>query len=139
MSGRRIYNQSVLKEDPAGRTPAGNSCLSPSFTVNELLFKPQTEQPAPIVFGEVSAHDLRGLAVRNLPGWREFGSQRDTVLSDWQDPGSLQSVRFDSMGICVGKANWLHSSPCFLVSPQGVGPASRNSGLHNITFRYDSK
>lgn len=59
---------------------------------------------------------------------------------DGHDPGSLWScVRFDSMGIGAGKANWLPSSSCFLVFPQGVGPASRNSGLHNITFRYDSK
>ncbi|KAJ1069104.1 hypothetical protein K5549_000415 [Capra hircus] len=61
------------------------------------------------------------------------------LLGDWHDPGSLQScVRFDSMGIWVGKANWLHSSSCSPVFPQGVGPASRNSGLHNITFRYDN-
>ncbi|KAK1332279.1 hypothetical protein QTO34_006951 [Cnephaeus nilssonii] len=29
-------------------------------------------------------------------------------------------------------------SPGHLMYPPGVGPASRNSGLHNITFRYDN-
>lgn len=65
--------------------------------------------------------------------------------------GRYHSVTGMTLGLCnlvciltlwgcvLEKQNWLLSSSCSLVFPQGVGPASRNSGLHNITFRYDSK
>nr|XP_012621081.1 interleukin-17 receptor D isoform X2 [Microcebus murinus] len=70
-----------------------------------------------------------------------MGGQKEwwVMFRHGHDPGSQQFyVHLHTVGICSGKANWLHFASCSLVFPQGMGLATRSSGLHNITFRYDN-
>lgn len=95
----------------------------------------------PLWPGSWESPGLEGIWRAVAGGWGHGRGKKVwwVFLGDWHDPGSPQSCVRLTRGSLRWKSTRLPSSPCSLVFLQGVGPASRSSGLPNITFRYDSK